>query len=135
MAFTIPRVPSFSTNQSEPLSQATGDFNKSITAEFSRSPTNFSFAGMMKLQADTGSNFLPLTFKNIHGTVYDLDTDAQVATGDTGHLTVPAKEFPIINLNLNFTYAAVNTSDTTWNNWYDGCKNSAFYTDGKRPGV
>lgn len=67
----------------------------------------------MKLQADTGGNFLPLTFNNIHGTVFDLTTNRQVATGDTGHLTVPAKQFPVVNLNLNFTYAAVNDSDIT----------------------
>ena len=113
LAFTIPRVPSFSTNQTEPLSSATGEFNKSIPAEFSRSPANFSFPGMMKLEADTSGNFLPLTFKNIHGIVYDLDTDNQIGTGDTGHLTVPAKALPIIDLNLNFTYSAVNDSDTT----------------------
>ena len=68
---------------------------------------------MMKLQADTGGNFLPLTFNNIHGTVFDLTTNRQVATGDTGHLTVPAKQFPVVSLNLNFTYAAVNDSDIT----------------------
>ena len=113
LAFLIPRVPDFQINQDTPLAQATGEFNKSIPVEFSRSPTNFSFPGMMKLQLDTGSNFLPLAFSNIHGAVYDLDTDNQVASGDTGKLTVPAKQFPVIQLNLNFTYAAVNDSDTT----------------------
>ncbi|RPD56622.1 hypothetical protein L226DRAFT_615419 [Lentinus tigrinus ALCF2SS1-7] len=135
LAFTIPRVPSFSTNQSEPLSPATNPFNKTIPAEFSRSPANFSFPGLMKLQADTGSNFLPLTFKNIHGTVFDLNTQRQVATGDTGHVTIPAKSFPVINLNLNFTYAAVNDSDATWSNWYNGCRNKALYTNNERPAV
>ncbi len=67
----------------------------------------------MQLQADTGSNYLPLTFKNIHGTVFDLTTERPVATGDTGHLTLPAHSLPVFNLNLNFTYAAVNDSDAT----------------------
>ena len=107
----------------------------------------------MKLQADTGSNLLPLTFSNIHGTVFDLETDDQVATGDTGRLTVPAKDFPVINLNLNFTFSAVNDSDTTCkpllafvivavmiiaivgNNWYDACNNKALHTNGERPPV
>ena len=106
-------MPAFSTNQIEPISSATAPFNETVPTEFSRLPANFSFPGLMKLQADTGGNFLPLTFNNIHGTVFDLTTNRPVATGDTGHLTVPAKQFPVVNLNLNFTYAAVNDSDIT----------------------
>lgn len=113
VAFTLPRVPSFSTNVVQPLSPAENPFNQSIPAEFSRAPANFSFPGLIKLQADTGSNFLPLSFKNIHGTVFDLKTAKQVAEGDTGHITVPAHGFPVINLNLNFTYNAINDSDAT----------------------
>ena len=113
LAFTIPRVPAFNTNIAEPISPATAPFNKTIPADFSRAPANFSFPALMKLQADTGSNFLPITFRNIHGTVYDRDTNRQVATGDSGRLTIPAKDFPIINLNLNFTYNAINDSDIT----------------------
>ncbi|KAI0770673.1 hypothetical protein C8Q74DRAFT_919081 [Fomes fomentarius] len=135
VAFTLPRVPSFSTNVVQPLSPAENPFNQSIPAEFSRAPANFSFPGLIKLQADTGSNFLPLSFKNIHGTVFDLKTAKAVAEGDTGHITVPAHGFPIINLNLNFTYSAINDSDATWNNWYNGCRNKAVYTDQKRPVV
>ncbi|KAH9932776.1 uncharacterized protein BXZ73DRAFT_89921 [Epithele typhae] len=130
-----PRVPSFSTNVSQPLSPATSDYNKTVTTEFSRSPANFSFPGLMKLQLDTGDNFLPLHFSNIHGSLYDLETSVQVASGDTGSLTLPAKSLPVIGLNLNFTYSAVNDSDTTWNNWYAACKNKAIYTDNKRPAV
>ncbi|PIL35102.1 hypothetical protein GSI_02890 [Ganoderma sinense ZZ0214-1] len=135
LAFTIPRVPAFSTNQIEPISSATAPFNTTVPTEFSRSPANFSFPGMMKLQADTGGNFLPLTFNNIHGTVFDLTTNREVATGDTGHLTVPAKQFPVVNLNLNFTYSAVNDSDITWNNWYNACKNKAVVSGGVRQSV
>ncbi|KAI0365334.1 hypothetical protein BV20DRAFT_1125022 [Pilatotrama ljubarskyi] len=135
LVFTIPRVPGFNVNSQEPLSPATPPFNESIPVAFPRAPANFSFPAEMKLQADTGGNFLPLTFDNIHGTVFDLQTSRQVATGDTGKLTVPAKQFPIITLPLNFSYVATNDSDQTWNNWYNGCRNKAVYTDGKRPAV
>ncbi|OSC98021.1 hypothetical protein PYCCODRAFT_1376040 [Trametes coccinea BRFM310] len=135
LAFTIPRVPGFNLNSTEPLSPATAPFNKTIPTEFSRAPANFSFPGEMQLQADTGGNFLPLTFNNIHGTVFDLQTSRQVAQGDTGKMTVPAKSFPIITLPLNFSYVATNDSDQTWSNWYNGCRNRQVYTDGKRPAV
>ncbi|EIW52438.1 uncharacterized protein TRAVEDRAFT_156213 [Trametes versicolor FP-101664 SS1] len=135
LVFTIPRVPGFSVNSADPLIAAEAPFNTTVVTDFSRAPTNFSFPGEMKLQADTGGNFLPLTFNNIHGSVFDLQTKRQVASGDTGKLTVPAKEFPIITLPLNFTYTATNDSDQTWVNWYNGCKNAALYADGKRPAV
>ncbi|KAI0754465.1 hypothetical protein C8Q80DRAFT_1266090 [Daedaleopsis nitida] len=135
LVFTVPRVPDFSTNQAEPISTSDKDFADTVPADFSRAPANFSFPGTMKLQADTGSNFLPLTFKNIHGTVFDLTTNKQVGQGDTGHVSVPAHDFPVINLNLNFTYNAINDSDTTWNNWYNACRNKGNYVDNKRPAV
>ncbi|KAI0671169.1 hypothetical protein C8Q78DRAFT_974481 [Trametes maxima] len=135
LAFTIPRVPGFSVNSAQPLSAATAPFNNSVPTEFSRAPANFSFPGEMKLQADTGGNFLPLTFNNIHGSIFDLQTSRLVASGDTGKLTVPAKDFPIITMPLNFSYVATNDSDQTWSNWYNGCKNKAIFPDGKRPAV
>ncbi|KAH9891872.1 hypothetical protein C8Q73DRAFT_701291 [Cubamyces lactineus] len=135
LVFTIPRVPGFNVNSLQPLSPATKPFNESIPVEFSRAPANFSFPGEMQLQADTGGNFLPLTFNNIHGTIYDLQTTRQVAQGDTGKLTVPAKQLPIITLPLNFSYIATNDSDQTWSNWYNGCRNKGAYADGKRPPV
>ncbi|KAI0823973.1 hypothetical protein BC628DRAFT_1411231 [Trametes gibbosa] len=135
LAFTIPRVPGFNLNASQPLSSATAPLNETVPTEFSRAPANFSFPGQIVMQADTGSNFLPLTFNNIHGTVYDLQTSRAVATGDTGKLTVPARDLPIITLPLNFSYVATNDSDQTWSNWYNGCRNKAVYTDGKRPAV
>lgn len=113
LVFTVPRVPGFNVNSADPLIAAEAPFNGTVVTDFSRAPANFSFPGEMKLQADTGSNFLPLTFNNIHGSVFDLQTKRQVASGDTGKLTVPAKEFPIITLPLNFTYIATNDSDQT----------------------
>jgi hypothetical protein len=135
LAFTIPRVPGFSFNDQTPLTAATGSFANSIPATFSRAPANFSFPAIASLQVDTSSNYLPLTFNHLRGTVFDLDSNRQVATGDLAHKTIPAKAFPVIQLPLNFTYVATNSSDPTWLNWYNGCKNKATYADGVRPAV
>ena len=113
LAFTIPRVPSFSTNGQNPLVSATGWFNQSIPAEFSRSPANFSFAANMPLQVDTGSNFLPLTFKHLDAQVYDLDSFNLVGHGHVNRTTLPANHFSDITMPLNFTYVATNDSDQT----------------------
>lgn len=113
LAFTIPRVPAFAFNTSTPLANATGDWKDAIPTVFSRSPTNFSFAAFADLQVNTDSNFLPLTFNHLRATVYDLDTGIEVGSGDLGHRTFPAKTLSSFQLPLNFTYSAVNTSDTT----------------------
>ncbi|KIP02714.1 hypothetical protein PHLGIDRAFT_26467 [Phlebiopsis gigantea 11061_1 CR5-6] len=133
LAFLIPRVPDFQINQETPLTQASGSFNKSIPTQFLRAPANFSFPGAADLQIDTHSNYLPLAFTSIHAEVFDLETSRQVGTGDLGHMTFPAKTFSQLSLPLNFSYVATNTSDQTWANWYNACRNKAFATDGKRP--
>ncbi|KAJ3732366.1 hypothetical protein DFJ43DRAFT_1132008 [Lentinula guzmanii] len=135
LAFTIPRVPAFAFNTSTPLANATGDWKDAIPTVFSRSPTNFSFAGFADLQVNTDSNFLPLTFNHLRATIYDLDTGVQVGSGDLGHRTFPAKTLSSFQLPLNFTYSAVNTSDTTWTNWYDACRNAIDDVGGVRPAV
>ncbi|EPQ54829.1 hypothetical protein GLOTRDRAFT_116588 [Gloeophyllum trabeum ATCC 11539] len=135
LAFTIPRVPSFAFNSDEPLLNATSPFNETVPTIFSRAPANFSFPSLVDLQANTGSNFLPLTFTKLSGQVFDLDTGMLVGTGSLGHTTVPAKAFPEIKLPMNFTYVATNDSDITWNNWYNACKNTALYANGTRPGL
>jgi hypothetical protein len=113
LAFLIPRVPSFSFNNGQPLQQASGSFGSSIPTEFSRAPANFSFPAYADLELNTQSNFIPLTFNHLRGQVFDLGTGMQVASGDLGHKTVPAKSFPIVQLPLNFTYIASNDSDQT----------------------
>ncbi|PSS34087.1 hypothetical protein PHLCEN_2v1881 [Hermanssonia centrifuga] len=135
LAFTVPRVPGFQINQDNPLTNATGAFNKSIPVEFPRAPTNFSFPALADLQIDTSSNFLPLKFNSLHADVFDLQTSRQVGSGDLGSMTFPAKQFTQISIPLNFSYIATNDSDTTWNNWYNACRNSAFAPSGKRPPV
>jgi hypothetical protein len=134
LAFTIPRVPSFSFNDNTPLAVATGSFNESIPTRFSVSPANFSFPAYASLRVDTQSNFLPLHFNHLRATVYDLNTNRQIAEGDLT-TTIPAKAFPEIQIPLNFTYVATNNTDQTWKNWHDACLNKQQYTDGKRPAV
>ncbi|KAF8901259.1 hypothetical protein CPB85DRAFT_1439210 [Mucidula mucida] len=135
LAFTIPRVPSFTINNDSPLANATGDWEKKVDTYFNRAPANFSFPAFADLEVYTGSNYLPLTFSHVYAEVYDLNTNRQVASGDLGHKTIPAKTFTQLLLPLNFTYVASNDSDTTWNNWYNGCKNVAATTTGVRDSV
>ncbi|KAF7967755.1 hypothetical protein HWV62_33199, partial [Athelia sp. TMB] len=135
LAFTIPRVPGLNFNTFEPLQPATGTFNSSVPTEFSRAPANFSFPAFASIQVDTSSNYLPLTITQMTAQVFDSDTGYQVATSILEHQTFAAKTFSNLNLPLNFSYVAENSSDITWTNWYDACKNKALITGGVRPGV
>ncbi|CAA7261528.1 unnamed protein product [Cyclocybe aegerita] len=135
LAFTIPRVPAFAFNAGTPLVAATGDWSTAVPTIFSRAPANFSFPAFASLQADTNANYIPVRFKHMKASVYDLDTNRLVGIGDIGAFTLPAKEFPKLQLPLNFTYIISNDSDTTWNNWYNACKNKGLYADGKRTPV
>ncbi|TCD65782.1 hypothetical protein EIP91_002221 [Steccherinum ochraceum] len=133
LAFTIPRVPGFEFNASTPLIAATSPFNTSVPTIFSPAPTNFSFPALADLELDTSSSFLPVSIHNVHGSVYDLQTNMLVGTGDSGHFSVPAKSFPKMQLPLNFTYIASNSSDQTWANWHNACRNRGNYPDNTRP--
>ncbi|KAN0118481.1 hypothetical protein V8E52_005211 [Russula decolorans] len=135
LAIVIPRVPNFAINGSNPLTSATGWFNQSITAQFSRAPANFTFPANIQLQVDTTSNFLPLVFKHLDAQVYDLSSFHVVATGHMNRTKFPAKQFTNIQMPLNFSYVATNDSDLTWINWYNACKNTIQYANGTRPGL
>ena len=151
LAFTIPRVPSFSINGQTPLVSATGWFNQSVPVEFSRVPANFSFPAAVSLEVDTGSNFLPLTFKHLDAQVYDLDSFNLVGIGHYNHTKLPANHFTSIQMPINFTYVATNDSDQTCPscassiviltdllvgiNWYNACKNPIQYAGGSRPSL
>ena len=113
LGFTIPRVPAFNINGPTPLVSASGSFNQSIPAEFSRFPANFSFPAAVSLQVDTSSNFLPLVFRHLDAQVYDLDSFHLVGTGYLNHTKVPAHSFSSIQMPINFTYVATNDSDQT----------------------
>jgi len=135
LVFLIPRVPKFAFSQDTPLSPATGDFNHSIPTEFSVSPANFSFPAFAELQVDTGSNFLPLRFTHLNALISDLGTGANVGNGDMYGITVPAKKFTRLQVPMNFSFVADNSSDLTWAAWYNACKNPGQYPDGERPGL
>jgi len=135
LAFTIPRVPSFAFNGRTPLVNATGSWGSAVPTGFSRAPTNFSFPAYASLQVNTQANYLPLRFTHMHATVYDLETSRQVGSGDYSGITLPAKSFPEIRLPLNFTYFTSNTSDQTWQNWYNACNNKINHPENKRPPV
>lgn len=113
LAFTIPRVPSFALNSTTPLANATGSWAKAVPTIFSRVPANFSFPAFAALQVNTGSNFLPLNFQHLRASVFDLQTNRLVGTGDLNHLKLPANAFPDILLPLNFTYFTTNDTDQT----------------------
>jgi len=113
LAFVIPRVPDFAIKGSSPLTSATGWFNQSITAQFSRAPANFTFPANIQLQVDTNSNFLPVVFKHLDAQVYDLNSFHVVATGHLNRTKFPAKKFINIQMPLNFSYVATNDSDLT----------------------
>ncbi len=119
LAIVIPRVPDFAVNGSNPLTSATGWFNQSITAQFSRAPANFTFPANIQLQVDTTSSFLPLVFKQLDAQVYDLNSFRLVGTGHLNRTKVPAKKFTDIQMPLNFTYLATNDSDLT-------CQSASF---------
>lgn len=135
LAITIPRVPGISFYGSSPLAAATGDFNASIPTEFSRSPANFSFPAFADIQVDTTSNIIPLTFNHIGAQVFYPSSGFQIGSGYFGKATLPAHQFPVIQIPLNFSYVAPNDTDPTWVAWYNACKNSGTYTNGVRPGT
>jgi len=135
LGFTIPRVPSFSLLVANPLVNATRPFATAVPTIFSRSPTNFSFPAFASLQFDTTNNFLPVHFTQLSASVYDLDSNLQVGSGSYARGSFPAQSFPAILLPINFTYITSNTSDQTWLNWYNACRNAQFYPGSTRPSL
>ncbi|KAG8897668.1 hypothetical protein FRC00_003961 [Tulasnella sp. 408] len=128
--FVIPRVPNFGFAYGTPLVA-----NGGPTPYFNRYPANFSFTGGVDLQADTHSSYIPVHFRNITAELYSADTFKLVATGSTGALTMPAKSYVPLPLNMTFSYTAVNTSDETWNLYYNACQNKIAVVGGERPGL
>ncbi|KAK0473855.1 hypothetical protein IW261DRAFT_1341940, partial [Armillaria novae-zelandiae] len=135
LAVMVPWVQSVSVNSDNPLANATGDWKNVVPTYFNWSPANLSFPAYADLQLNTASNILLLTFNNIKGYLYDLDTSRQIVTGSIGHKTMPAKAFPEFLLPLNFSYITSHDLDATWVNWYDGCRNVAATQSGVRDSV
>lgn len=76
-------------------------------------PANFTFPAFADFTVNTGSSFIPLKITHLNAEVHDLDTDHKVGTGDVYGLTLPAKQFVNIQVPINFTYTADNSSDIT----------------------
>lgn len=113
--FTIPRPPSFSFYVPEPLTV------DNSTVSFSRTPANFSFIGNINVFADTSSSYLPLQFSDISISLYHLSTNKLIGEGSFGHHTIPKGKDVPVQLPINVTYSAINSSDTTWSEWYAAC--------------
>ncbi|EIW67321.1 hypothetical protein TREMEDRAFT_33878 [Tremella mesenterica DSM 1558] len=113
--FVLPRAPSFTFYAPSPFTV------DNSTIAFSRTPTNFSFAGNLNLFADGTNSYVPVHLSNLEATLYDLTTDKQIATGSLhGHVVHHKADQPVV-LPVEFNYSALNTSDTTWNDLYDAC--------------
>ncbi|KAF8713296.1 hypothetical protein RHS03_00974, partial [Rhizoctonia solani] len=150
LAILIPRVPSFGFLGDMPLNATSDGGNP----QFSRVPANFSFDALVSLQVNTnGQIVLPLHFNNIRATIYEVESARQVASGDLGGYTVPAKTYAELKVPVTFSYEAANTSDVTCGffpfrflhtvfdtalkgtKFYDACKNKSQVTGGKRPSL
>ncbi|OXC69131.1 hypothetical protein AYX13_02421 [Cryptococcus neoformans] len=113
--FVIPRAPNFEFYDEQPF---TVDNN---TISFSRTPTNFSFSGNLNLWADASSSYVPVHFTHLEASLYDEATNKKIATGDWGNHVMQHKAEQAVILPVTFAYSAINTSDTTWNDWYNAC--------------
>lgn len=133
LVFTIPRVPSFLFNTQAPLGNST--LENVPNPAFGTFPANFTFYASLDVEVNTNSNFLPLHFNSWRSEVYELNTGEKIATGDWGSYTLPAKKYTRIFLPITFSYAAANTTDKTWANVYNSCRNKNQFADNKRPGM
>lgn len=66
-----------------------------------------------RFAADASSSFLPVHVNSLATTVYDLNTNKVIATGDTENFVIPHKANQPLTLPVTFLYTAVNASDTT----------------------
>ncbi|KAL7414432.1 hypothetical protein BDY24DRAFT_385184 [Mrakia frigida] len=128
--FVIPRIPSYEFDTTQPIQAIEGATNTSDTILFSRTPANFSFPALVSLAADSESTYIPVHLTSISAIVSDLGTGRQVANG-TWSGTFKAKTITNFNIPVTFSYAAINSSDTTWNNYYTACAH--IYTGTVRP--
>ncbi|KAG8907878.1 hypothetical protein FRB99_001737 [Tulasnella sp. 403] len=128
--FLIPRAPGFGFSFSTPLKA-----NGGPAPYFNRLPANFSFTAEVDLQADTHASYIPIHFRNISAQIYASETYKLVATGSTGPLTMPANSWVPLSINMTFAYNAINSSDTTWQMYYQACQNKIAAVNATRPGL
>lgn len=113
--FVIPRAVKFEFYQPDPLSI------NNDTLVFNRVPTNFSFNADLHLMADASSSYVPVQIK-ADATVLDLRTSKVIARGTLERRTLDHKSNIPIFFPVTFEYAAVNTSDATWDYMYKACQ-------------
>ena len=133
LAFTIPRVPSFLFNAEAPLGNST--LENVPAPYFGIFPANFTFYSSIDFQINTNANFLPLHFNSWRSEIYELNTGKMIATGEWGSYTFPAKQYTRILLPVTFNYTAANTTDQTWVNVHNSCRNKNQFADHIRPGM
>jgi hypothetical protein len=128
--FVIPRAPTFNFPTNDIFSV------DNSTIHFSRTPTNFTFQASFNMlgtrhpqeslipvltlpidtTADAGSSYLPVHITSLYTTVYDLNTNKVVGTGELTNYILPHKSNQPVTLPVTFAYSAVNASDTTCEN-------------------
>lgn len=68
---------------------------------------------------DASSSFLPVHFNDLAITVYDTNTNKIIGTGDWKNHVVPKSDYHFVTLPIDFSYTAINASDTTCE--WSGC--------------
>ncbi|KAF8260921.1 hypothetical protein EI94DRAFT_1747188 [Lactarius quietus] len=134
LAFTIPRVPSFSINGQTPLVRRQAGLT-SLSRRIQSLPCQLLLPGCRiapgrhRLELPT-SHFQPPGCTGVRPQFIQL-----VGRGHLNRTKLPANHFTNILMPINFTYVATNDSDQTWLNWYAACKNKIQYSGGVRPGI
>lgn len=114
--FVIPRAVTFEFYKDRPI-----EVNDNSTIVFNRTPTNFSFDADLLLMADASNSYIPVQFKDIQATVFDLATTKIIGVGHLYNYKVPHKRDIPVRMPLKFSYSAINDTDTTWNDMYKAC--------------
>lgn len=65
------------------------------------------------LTVDASSSYLPVHFKELDISVYDINTNKQIGSGSWRGQTVPRSNYHFVTLPVEFSYAGVNASDAT----------------------
>ncbi|KAH8090725.1 hypothetical protein HD553DRAFT_265989 [Filobasidium floriforme] len=113
--FVIPRAPNFS------FPSDTVFLADESTVGFSRTPANFSFTGDIRMIADASTSWLPVHFNHLEITVLDMNTNKKIGTGDWKDKTIGRKGLHYLSLPVDFSYSAVNATDSTWSGMYNAC--------------
>ena len=133
--FVIPRAPSFD------FPSDTVFLADNSTVGFSRTPANFSFTGDIRMigksrlrcslhdwiqlifadrsvtrrdtPADASNSWLPVHFNDLEITVLDMNTNKKIGTGHWKDKTIGRKDPAYLTLPVDFSYSAVNATDST----------------------